>query len=181
MNNQVYIVTGTQGSGKTTLLKKVTEGLKGKELCVGGFVAEGIWKDDHRYGFNLLSMQGSISIPLCTKEPVEDYLKFGHFYFNPAAILFGNEIITRDKRLADIMIIDEIGIFELEEKLWFEAFNQLLKTTSMPVLISVREKIVQQIIEKFNLKRVTLIQAGDRLDETVEAIISGFKNKQQGQ
>lgn len=176
-NNQIYIVVGVQGSGKTTFLKNVITELTREKVYIGGFVAEGIWKADKRHGFNLISIQDDISMPLCSKEPVEDYVKLGHFYFNPATIQFGNEIIKRDKKRTEIMIIDEIGIFELEEKLWYKAFDQLLKMTSMPVLISVREKIVQQVIEKFNLKRVKVIQAGDRVDETLEAIISGLKNK----
>lgn len=175
-SNQLYIVTGGQGAGKTTFLTKVIDILVSQKVRVGGFIAKGIWKDDKRYGFNLLSIQDGICIPLCTKEPLEDYVQFGHFFFNPAALKFGNEIIARDNNHTDIMIIDEIGIFELEEKIWFEAFNQLLKTTSMPVLISVRKKIVQQVIEKFNLSRVEVIQAVDRDDKTAEAIISGFNN-----
>jgi nucleoside-triphosphatase THEP1 len=174
-NNQIYAVTGAQGSGKTTFLNNVIAELTREKVHIGGFIAEGIWKADKRHGFNLISIQDGISMPLCLKEPVEGYMKLGHFYFNLAAIQFGNEIIKRDKKHAEIIIIDEIGIFELEEKLWYEAFDQLLKMTSMPVLISVREKIVQQVIEKFNLKRVKVVQADDRVDETVGAIISGLK------
>lgn len=176
-SNQIYIVTGVQGSGKTTYLKKVIAKLKQGEVRMDGFIADGIWKADKRHGFNLISIQNDISLPLCTRESVEDYVKLGHFYFNPVALQLGNEIIARDKKHVDITIIDEIGIFELEEKLWYESFDQLLKKTSVPVLISVREKIVQQVIEKFRIKRVKVIQVTNPVDETVETILSGLENK----
>lgn len=169
-------MTGAQGAGKTTFLKKVIAKLAHGKVRMDGFIADGIWKADKRHGFNLISIRDGISLPLCTRESIEDYVKLGHFYFNPVALQLGDEIITRDKKQVDIMIIDEIGIFEIEEKVWFRAFDHLLKATSTPVLMSVREKILQQVVEKFRLKCTKVIQVTDHVDETVETILSGLEN-----
>lgn len=173
----VYIIVGRQGSGKTTFLKKLIVELQLKKIKVGGFIAEGYWKDDIRFGFNLIGIQDSISISLCTKESVQGYLPLGNFHFNPEAIKMGNEIIARDQNQSDIIILDEIGIFELEEKVWFDAFKDLLQSYLKPVLISVREKILTDVIEKFKLQHICVFSADDDIKDCCDTIISNLENK----
>jgi nucleoside-triphosphatase THEP1 len=74
----------------------------------------------------------------------------------------------------DLIIIDEIGPFEMKGRGWAEAFSKILKELDQPLLISVREKLVDTVIEHWNLRDVkkydvTLATAKDICSE-----ISGF-------
>ena len=169
-NNKVYIITGEQGSGKTTFLKTLVTQLQERKIIVGGFIAEGLWKVGKRSGFNLFSIRDTITIPLCTKEPVQTYFQLGKFYFNPVALKTGNKIIKKDYQVSDLMVIDEIGIFELKEQIWFDALKYLLKKTEKPVIITVRKKIVSVVIDKFALKNVTVFTCKDKVLEIAEVI-----------
>jgi nucleoside-triphosphatase THEP1 len=175
-NNQVYIITGGQGTGKTSFLVCLIKELHRKRVKVGGFVAEGLWKEDKRFGFNLIGITDFASISLCTKDPNPFHIKLGNYYFNPDAIKIGNEILQHDQRNAEIIIVDEIGIFELQEKLWFNSFQQLLASCSKPLIISVRDKIVDEVIKKFALQHVQVFGVKDHVPDIIDTILAGLKN-----
>ena len=50
----MLLLVGIQGSGKTTMLKSIIGELKSNGVKVGGFLAEGSWKNGIRDGFSLL-------------------------------------------------------------------------------------------------------------------------------
>ena len=103
-------------------------------------------------------------------------MKLGNFYFNPDAIKMGNEILQHDQKTADIIIIDEIGIFELQERVWFNSFQQLLESCSKPLIITVREKIVDEVIKKFGLQHVQVFGVNDHVPNIIDTILAGLKN-----
>ena len=142
-NNNVYIISGGQGFGKTTMLKFIISELQSKGVKVGGFIAEGTWMDGIRDGFSLLRITDNYAIPLCQSKPKKGYFNLGRFWFNPDAIKIGEETLnygmTKD---VDIVVIDEIGIFELQEKIWYNTFMKLLNERKMPVLNSCTETIM---------------------------------------
>lgn len=173
-NDKVYIIAGGQGSGKTSFLDHLITELQNNNIKVGGFIAEGTWKDDKRFGFNIIRIRDRFSMPLCSQEFNNSYLQFGHFNFNPSAISFGNEILNQDIEHSDIIVIDEIGIFELEEKVWYDSFNQLLNNYSNSIIISVREKIVEKVIEKFELNNVHVLKANSEIENAIATITSGM-------
>lgn len=173
-NDKVYIITGRQGSGKTSFLNQLITELQNNNIKVGGFIAEGTWKDDKRFGFNIIRIRDRFNMPLCSKEFNDAYLQFGHFNFNPAAISFGNEILNQDKEHSDIIVVDEIGIFELEEKVWYDSFKQLLNNYSNSIIISVREKIIEKVIEKFELNNVHILKATSEIENAIATITSGM-------
>lgn len=177
MSNLVYIIKGRQGAGKTTFLDHLVRVLHSKRIKVGGFFAEGLWKEDKRFGFNLIRITDKTSISLCTKDPDPDHIKLGNFYFNPDAIKMGNEILQHDQKKADVIILDEIGIFELQEKVWFNSFMQLLETCPKPLIITVREKIVDEVVKKFGLQHVVVFHVHDRVSQVTESILSGLNKK----
>lgn len=175
-SHQVYIISGGQGAGKTSFLGRLITELQLKKINVGGFVAEGLWKEDKRFGFNLIRITDSTSISLCMKDPDSSYMKLGNFYFNPDAIKMGNEILQHDQKTADIIIIDEIGIFELQERVWFNSFQQLLESCSKPLIIAVREKIVDEVIKKFGLQHFQVFGVNDHVPSIIDTILAGLKN-----
>jgi len=174
-NSSVYIISGKQGSGKTTMLKSIIGELKSNGVKVGGILAEGSWKNGIREGFSLLRIIDNYTVPLCQSKPKKEYFDLGRFWFNPEAVKIGEEALrTNMTKDVDIIVIDEIGIFELQEKIWYSSFMKLLNKGSIPVLITVREKIIKEVIEKFQLKNVIIFKSGEDTNSCAEVIIDGL-------
>ena len=176
-NSNVYIISGKQGSGKTTMLKSIIGELQSRDVKLGGFIAEGSWKNGIRDGFSLLRIIDNYTIPLCQSEPKKGYFNIGRFWFNPDAIKIGEEAIhitmTKD---VDMIVIDEIGIFELQEKIWYNSFMQLLNESKLLLLISVRSKILNEVIKVFKLSNYFLCSTEDKVNSIVNVIMQKLDN-----
>ena len=179
-NSSVYIISGEQGSGKTTMLKSIIAELQSKGVKVGGFLAEGSWKNGIRDGFSLLRIIDSYAIPLCQSKPKEGYFNLGRFWFNPDAIKIGEESLSIDMtKDMSILVIDEIGIFELQKKVWYNSFMQILNERRSTLLISVRNKILNDIIHIFKLSDYSIYTACDKVSNIISDISKRLDNKEQ--
>lgn len=155
-NNKVIIITGSKGEGKTTKLLNIINLLKKENIKIAGFTATGEWNNGERNKYTLNDINSEKSVILCTGFPVEDYQQHGRFYFNPKAIKFGNKLLKTNAKENLLIIIDEVGPFELDDQVWHNSLSQQLKTTQNTILLSVREKLVNNIIEKYNLKNASI-------------------------
>jgi nucleoside-triphosphatase THEP1 len=175
-DNQVYIITGEQGAGKTTLLGEVVDELQKAGVKTGGIIAKGTWKNGQRDGFSLVRLSDRKSFLLSSIHPQEGYFKLKRFWFNPEAVLAGNKelqaCLTNDTQ---VVVIDEIGIFELEEKVWYHSLVSLLKETDKTVIITVRNKIRKEVLEKFRLNNYSFFSTEDLPSDVSERIISSLK------
>lgn len=151
----VFIITGGQGEGKTTKVFQVVEELKNQHVEVCGFVAPGKWKAGTRVGFSIKNIHSGESKLLCQDKPAEGFQKIGRFYFDPETIRFGEEILLSKKEPSgQLKVIDEVGFFELEGKVWADVLKQLLNNNLNLLLITVRKKFVNDVIEQFKLRNV---------------------------
>lgn len=151
-NPNVFIITGKQGEGKTTRLKEVVDLIQKSGKTVVGFVAVGSWKAGKRNAFTILNIQTGESILLCSDSPTKGWQKEGRFFFNPAAIAMGEKWLGECEALqADFAVIDEIGKFELDRKVWHQALQQRLKSSRSKLIITVRERILDQIVSEYAL------------------------------
>ena len=153
MNNQIFIITGTQGSGKTTFLSELMTYLKAEGISIGGFIAHGFWKDNIRNGFELENLQTGEKVVLSQAKPVEGWEKFRRFYFNPDSFEFGEKLLSPDNLInTELIAIDEIGPFELQGNGWRKAIDKLLEDTNTPMIWVCRKSILTEIVAEFNLK-----------------------------
>jgi nucleoside-triphosphatase len=109
---------------------------------------------------------------LSQTKPVEGWEKFRRFYFNPKGFAFGKGILSPDNlQNTEIIVIDEIGPFELQGKGWRKAIDKLLVETNKPMIWVCRESILKEIVEGFNLQSYQVI---DILKEVPDKIASGI-------
>ena len=128
----------------------------------------------------LSPLKAGWKLELCSTDHHEGYKSFGHFWINPEAIQHGREVISKDDEESEIIVVDEVGIFELQEEIWFDSLMYLLENKSKPVIISVREKIVSEVIEKFELQNFTLFSTEESISKSAGMIIedmSLYNNK----
>jgi nucleoside-triphosphatase THEP1 len=168
----VFIITGKTGSGKTTFLVQLIKRLRKQGLTVTGFLAvKSVTKEpDLEYDIHLLD--SGKSIPLASREPVKGWIKISSFYFNPETILRGNRILN-DPQISDkdLVVVDEIGIFEMEGKVWADSVSLLVSKSDTYMIWVVRDTILEKVIRKWDLqdpvildiKKVSIGQAEKRI------------------
>jgi len=170
MNNKVIIITGEKGEGKTTKLRNIVSLLKNEGIQVIGFVALGNWKKGDRHDYRLADINSQKSIILCTVLPIKNYKKHGKFYFNQAAINFGTKLLKTNSSKNLVVVIDEIGPFELENKVWHTSLKNHLETTQNTILITVRKKLVNNIIDKYKLKEAIVYSTSEPNENIINKI-----------
>lgn len=155
-------MNGGQGEGKTTLVTEVVRLLQKEKIKVGGFVAPGNWKKGVRSGFDLLNISDHYTIPLCQDEPRNGYLQNGRFWFNPKAIQAGERILDACRvDETKVIVLDEVGKFELEGKVWHDALREILAANNKAILLTVRKKLIQDVIRQFKIHHYTLYSTTD--------------------
>jgi len=158
MKNKIWVVTGSQGSGKTSYLLEIVEFLQTEGFRLGGFIAKGTWKNNKRYSFELLDLQTNQQLLFCQSEPVTAWKKIEHFYINPAGQHFGETVLDpKNLQGIDLVVIDEIGPFELKGKGWAEAIDRIMEQTRLPMIWTIREGAVMEVLEKWNFRPLEII------------------------
>lgn len=167
---QVLIVTGGVDSGKTTLLQQLLFRLKKRRLKVSGIVAEGIWENGKKCGYDAIFLSSGERHLLCRKE-LSSSLNIGRFGFYEEAFAAGEKAITMEKESA-LTVLDEIGQLELAGKGWASVLSELLDTKNR-LLIVVRRDFIDKVVQKFSLTNYAVVDAEiegslDELDSYVD-------------
>lgn len=172
-NRKIFIITGEQGEGKTTRLLEVTEQLKLKNISLKGFVAEGQWKDGVRTAFQIRDIDTGASMKLCQNKQERDFVNIGRFYFNPKALVFGKNILQLSKA-TDLVVIDEIGLFEMKDKVWAGPLKDLMGQTENPLLITVRKKFLHKVVKHFSFEHPLIFNISQDAQTIAEAILKSL-------
>ena len=168
----VFIITGETGSGKTTYLLKLIEELKRKASSIAGFAALSIPGDGASGSYNILDLVSGKILSLATRGFNEGWEQIGNFYFNPAGIQMGKEILEDPLIINnDLIVVDEIGPFELDGKVWAESLTHLLNGQNCSVLLVVREQLVSRVIQQWRLEDAMIIKIGQIKPEQVAVTI----------
>ncbi len=171
-NRHVFILTGAQGEGKTTRLKELIGKLRSSGLSLYGFYANGYWENGQRSRFDLVDVQTGKQKLLCTNQSVLGFWRQGRFYFDPETIRWGTTLLDGDKE--GLAIMDEVGRFELDGKVWASPLMQLVQNDK-PVLMVVRQVFVQEVVDKFGIVNPQIISPDDDLQEVAQGMLHYLK------
>ena len=148
----IFIISGAQGEGKTTSLIRVIEELRKDRIAVAGFIAEGEWEKGLRTRFYIRDVANTVKMILCQSEEDKAFEKQGRFYFNPEAIQLGAKLVQANE-VKQLVVLDEIGLFEINGHIWAPVFKELISNADVPLIITVRDTFVDQVISTFNITR----------------------------
>ncbi len=170
----VIILSGEVAEGKTTLLSNLAIQLKKENISAIGFLAPRILLDGQTIGYDLTSIETGetvefmrlSSLPL--KQPDSRSLnmtgatadqestggRHGKFLINKMSLDWGKRILSTDNiRDKQVVMIDEIGRFELHGEAWSESIESLLQIPDLCLIITVRSNLIPDVISKFGLYR----------------------------
>jgi len=164
---QVLIVTGGVDSGKTTLLQQFLCRLKKRHLKVSGVVAEGIWENGKKCGYDAIFLSSGERHLLC-REGLSSPLNIGRFGFCEEAFAAGGKTITTEKEPV-LTVLDEIGRLELAGKGWASVLFELLDTKNR-LLIVVRRDFIEKVVQQFTLTNYAVVDA--EIEGSLEELVS---------
>jgi nucleoside-triphosphatase THEP1 len=141
------IVTGATGSGKTTLTTAVVERLRARGARVAGILAPGHLADGRRTGFDIVNLATGEREPLAREEAhvAGPHPRWSRFAFSPEGLALGHKALGADARGADVVVVDEVGPFELSGGGWSDALDALRAAFDGGLLLVVRESVVDAV------------------------------------
>lgn len=159
MKNKVVIITGEQGEGKTSFIQEVIAYMKKKNVKPGGLIALGYWKNNTREKFELQNLLTNEKIIFCKVDPERGWEKIRKFYINPKGKAFGERALDpKFLKTSDVIIIDEIGPFELEGKGWARPLSEILEKLTIPLILVVRKSLLEKVINHWNIEDYDILE-----------------------
>jgi nucleoside-triphosphatase len=144
----IYILTGDIRTGKTTMLQN---------WCRANPSAEGILSpviDGKRWFVDIRSDDHQLMEAAVEEKEV---LLIGRFRFSQQIFHWAaSKIEEAIGRNADVIVIDEIGPLELQEKGFHHALNKILASSVKNLLIIVRDSKLEEVIEKYQMKEARI-------------------------
>ena len=151
-DQKIFILTGNIESGKSSFLIDIVEILGNRNYRIAGFIAPSFIDDDASRSYKFRDLSSVETIPLASRIASKGWLKMGNFYFNPEALRLGNRILMDpDICKNDLVIVDEIGPFELEGKIWADTLTHLRNSCACYMIWTVRKQLLDMVIKKWQL------------------------------
>ncbi len=168
---QVVIVSGERGEGKTSFLRQCVRELRRRNRALFGFYAVRVTTLQGQEGYRIDRVNSDDSLLLCRREKWDAAsLKLADFWFDEQVIKTGEKWLKEGLRAPHpVFVLDEAGKFELDGFVWDSAIKRLLQFGKGTLLVAVRNRFVERVIEKYALNRAAC-RVVDSLLFTVEFV-----------
>jgi nucleoside-triphosphatase THEP1 len=175
----LFVLTGRINQGKTSFTLQLIEMLQNQGLTVRGFVTMGNTNDSYRNAYKIKNLQSGEETALCSTQPDLAKPNYGRFYFEESGIEKGCNIIAQTlTQPADLLVIDELGPMEINNRGWAPAVESVVKENSTAQFWVVREKLVKPMMRKWNVGDIVVFELGaDSADYIAETITGMLKIK----
>ncbi len=142
------IIHGAIGEGKTRFGERLVIALRESNIKVGGIISPRILSGNDTIGYRVRDIDTGGERLLATMNPPG--VRVGKFYLLQNALDFVRKAIESAAVAAQVVLLDEVGRLELDDKGHATALRALLRSETIPVLF-VRSKFVQRVIQKFSI------------------------------
>ncbi|MCD6384056.1 MAG: NTPase [Thermoplasmata archaeon] len=154
-------ITGLPGSGKTHALKKIIEMLQKEEITVGGMLTEPIIENGRVVGHYVISIQTGKKDVLA-KEGLKSKKRVMGMGLNLAALEeVGVKAIEDAITNCDVVVIDEVGKFEVESEGFVRAVREAMDSDKVIILTlhkKSRNSLLQDIRRRDDVRILEVTQ-----------------------
>ncbi len=173
-SKKVFILTGKIHEGKTTLASNIAKEAIDAGLKVGGILARAEMEKGENIAYYVEDLKTHQREKLITKEPVTEYYdRFWSYYFLKDGMKLSLKCLSpRYLRDRDIVIIDEIGAMELEDRGYSKQLSKILNSDISIVILIIREQFIDAVSRKFSLAPQQIIRIGDSPTSAIKSIQS---------
>jgi nucleoside-triphosphatase THEP1 len=173
--SNVVLITGEIGSGKTTLISAISARLKASGVLAGGILASAVYENETKTGYKIQDVATGQEMQLSHINDTAGLARVGRYFFIPEAIEFGRDALSAERnRNSQIVLIDEIGAWELQGQGWAGSLNELIINCNMPLILTVRKSFLELVIENWMFQNPLVIEAKEAQVDSVMAEIERF-------
>jgi nucleoside-triphosphatase THEP1 len=148
----IFVICGEVHKGKTTIAKKVVADLQENDLTVSGLISESEVNESGQKTYFTEDIISGAREMLCSENQLPGGFKSGRFNFSEKGVNHGHQILERTlNEPTNLVVIDEIGPLEINNKGWAPAIEQLLIQNNTPQLWIVREELLNIVLRKWNI------------------------------
>jgi nucleoside-triphosphatase THEP1 len=149
---KVFIISGSQNEGKTWLAKNLVGVFRENNIPVGGFLSEKVREGSQVIGYDLVDILTGNREILLRESDETGMNMIGRFAIFPQGLKKGIQLLSHAQLLGKrLVIIDEVGRLELNDKGWSESISSLMKTSNIHLLFIVRDTFIDEVISKWNI------------------------------
>lgn len=171
----IIFITGNVGQGKTTFLSSVAQVLNFQGIKAGGFLSPAVFDNGTKIGYDIIGLMNGERSVISRISGSNNMARAGKYYFYEEGLEFGNKALAIENNSnSQIIIIDEIGHLELENNGWAKAMNQLLIKTDIPLILVVRNQLIEKVMKKWCFERPLMIDISSNNTEQASIIITDF-------
>jgi len=159
---KIFIISGPVGGGKTTFARAIIEFLKDQDIKAEGILSERVMEGSKTKGYDIIDITTGKREVFLTENERTGKETIGKFYISPKGLERGRSILGELVTVkTGIVIIDEVGLLELQGRGWNDAIYQLLERSSNHILMTVRNKFVDDVKKKWNLPDAVIFYVPD--------------------
>jgi nucleoside-triphosphatase THEP1 len=167
---KVFIITGSVGEGKTNYAKKLIDLFRNSNIIAGGILSERVMTDCQTTGYDVVNIETGEKEVFLRQNDECSSEKIGRFFICPKGLDMGNTVlrsfISKENM---VVIIDEVGLLELQGKGWAGSINDLLEKSKNHILITVRTHWIDEVIKKWNFTDAVIFNVS-KTDYTSSAL-----------
>jgi nucleoside-triphosphatase THEP1 len=174
----MIILTGPVHSGKSSLLAALVGLLRREPLKVYGIIAEGLWENGMRSGFDLIDLADGSKTPLSRRVSDNEMNNGIPYVFHDTGVAAGIKALSPERCIgADFVFVDELGILERRGFGWAEYLDPLLELEGLRHIWVVRSSCLKAIRARWDLSRAEIIMAEepDALQRLLQACLGKTK------
>lgn len=139
---RAVLVAGGIGSGKTRAAAGAARFLRDGGHPVGGVISPRILLRGVTVGYRVRDLSTGRERDLCSLEPPG--IRFRRFYFSPEGLEFARRAIARAAEDARVVIVDEVGPWELRGGGFAPALERAVGA-GKALLLTVRPHLVEEV------------------------------------
>ena len=154
---KIFIVTGSIGEGKTTQIKNIVETLKNQNISIGGIFSPRIEENGNTTGYDIVDITTNERSAFLRTTKDQKSPKIGRYSILAEGMQKGHKALNNSLNNNQVIVIDEVGKLELSNEGWSENINYLLNGKKHHLILSVRDRFIQEVIDKWYLKNYTIL------------------------
>lgn len=171
MSRKVFMITGEVGQGKTTQVMKIIESLGMQNIPTGGIYSDRIIVDGVTAGYDVVDVETDHREPFLRRTPGGGPGEIGQYDILPQGIETGLAALSRAlNNKTSVVIVDEVGKLELNDKGWSEKIPGLLDIVPVLILV-VRNSFADRVVSKWNIEDYSIFPVTDELHIELTGVI----------
>lgn len=155
---RVVVVAGDIGAGKTQAGLRLVGRLREAGFMVGGILAPRLFDHGETTGYNVLDLSTGEDAAFARPDPPGHAV--GRFYVRAHGLAFAERALRQAAMQDDVVLVDEVGRWELGGGGHAAALRAVLQGSAVPVLF-VRSQLVDAIVERFGLREPHIARLTD--------------------